>query len=289
MANLLRTAISKSARLDLRLAARLASISGDATQLRQVVMNPITNASDAIGERSGVITIETGMMQATRADLASAYAAAVDPGEYVYLEVRDTGCGMDTETQQRIFDPFFTTKFSGRGLGLAAVVRIVRGHTGAVTIQSAPRKGTTFRVLFPACAAEAVPLSRPSSPASARRQARVLIVDDEPAVRAIARERLTRAGFTVVVAADGQEALAHVRAEGAAIDAVLMDMTMPGLSGIDTLRAIHELRFLPVVLTSGYTEQEAAGRYANEQLAGFIQKPFKPAALVEKLNAAIAS
>jgi len=192
MANLLRTAISKSARLDLRLAARLASISGDATQLRQVVMNPITNASDAIGERSGVITIETGMMQATRADLASAYAAAVDPGEYVYLEVRDTGCGMDTETQQRIFDPFFTTKFSGRGLGLAAVVGIVRGHTGAVTIQSAPRKGTTFRVLFPACAAEAVPLSRPSSPARARRQARVLIVDDEPAVRAIARETLTR-------------------------------------------------------------------------------------------------
>jgi two-component system, cell cycle sensor histidine kinase and response regulator CckA len=192
MANLLRTAISKSARLDLRLAARLASISGDATQLRQVVMNPITNASDAIGERSGVITIETGMMQATRADLASAYAAAVDPGEYVYLEVRDTGCGMDAETQQRIFDPFFTTKFSGRGLGLAAVVGIVRGHTGAVTIQSAPRKGTTFRVLFPACAAEAVPLSRPSSPARARRQARVLIVDDEPAVRAIARETLTR-------------------------------------------------------------------------------------------------
>ena len=192
MANLLRTAISKSARLDLRLAARLASISGDATQLRQVVMNLITNASDAIGERSGVITIETGMMQATRADLASAYAAAVDPGEYVYLEVRDTGCGMDAETQQRIFDPFFTTKFSGRGLGLAAVVGIVRGHTGAVTIQSAPRKGTTFRVLFPACAAEAVPLSRPSSPARARRQARVLIVDDEPAVRAIARETLTR-------------------------------------------------------------------------------------------------
>ena len=251
MANLLRTAISKSARLDLRLSERLASISGDATQLRQVVMNLITNASDAIGERSGVITIETGMMQATRADLASAYAAAVDPGEYVYLEVRDTGCGMDAETQQRIFDPFFTTKFSGRGLGLAAVLSIVRGHKGAVTIQSAPGKGTTFRVLFLACAAEAVPLSGPSSPASARREARVLIVDDEPAVRAIARETLTRAGFTVVVAADGHEALAHVRAEGAAIDAVLMDMTMPGLSGIDTLRAIHELRFLPVVLTSG--------------------------------------
>jgi len=289
MANLLRTAISKSARLDLRLAARLASISGDATQLRQVVMNPITNASDAIGERSGVITIETGMMQATRADLASAYAAAVDPGEYVYLEVRDTGCGMDTETQQRIFDPFFTTKFSGRGLGLAAVVGIVRGHTGAVTIQSAPRKGTTFRVLFPACAAEAVPLSRPSSPARARRQARVLIVDDEPAVRAIARETLTRAGFTVMVAADGQDALAPRQGRGRGDRRGVDGHDHARPERHDTLRAIHELRFLPVVLTSGYTEQEAAGRYANEQLAGFIQKPFKPTALVEKLNAAIAS
>ena len=171
MANLLRTAISKSARLDLRLAARLASISGDATQLRQVVMNPITNASDAIGERSGVITIETGMMQATRADLASAYAAAVDPGEYVYLEVRDTGCGMDTETQQRIFDPFFTTKFSGRGLGLAAVVGIVRGHTGAVTIQRhhVPRALPGVRSRGSAAIAALVAGARASSGARADR------------------------------------------------------------------------------------------------------------------------
>jgi len=252
-------------------------------------MNLITNASDAVGDRSGTITIETGVMQATREYLADAYAAAVEPGEYVYLEVRDTGCGMDEQTRQRIFDPFFTTKFTGRGLGLAAVLGIVRGHRGAIRIQSAPGRGTTFRVLFPA--STAVMSATQSRPAlvKARRHAKVLVVDDEPSVRAVARETLTRAGFTVVVAADGPEAIQHVKAEGKAIDAVLMDMTMPGMSGIEALRAIQDLISIPVVLTSGYTEQEAADRCANERFAGFIQKPFKPSALVAKVNEAIAS
>ena len=291
MANLLQTAISKSARLELRLAGDLPAIQADCAQLRQVVMNLITNASDAIGERSGTIIVTTGRVDATRAYLAEAYvASSAEPGEYVFIEVHDDGCGMDAETRDRIFEPFFTTKFTGRGLGLAAVLGIVRGHHGAMHLDSAAGRGTTFRVLFPVCSSAAAAAPVRSRGAEASKQARILVVDDEAGVRAIARETLTRAGFTVVVAEDGAAALDHFSADGTAIDAVLLDMTMPGLSGIETLRAIRTMvRNLPVVLTSGYSEQDAAARCNGEVIAGFIQKPFGPSALVAKINDALAA
>ena len=197
--------------------------------------------TDAMGEREGTITLRTGMMRASRDWLADPRVAlSRDPGDYVYVEVRDEGCGMDAATRARIFEPFFTTKFAGRGLGLAAVLGIVRGHRGALRIDTEPGRGTAFHVLFPASAAVA---DAPGGPTPARlrarRQARVLVVDDEPSVLAIARETLTRAGFTVVTASNGSQALDQVRAGDPPIDAVLLDMTMPGMSGVETLRGIH--------------------------------------------------
>jgi len=290
MSNLLETAISKSARLDLRLAGSLPAVAADGAQLRQVVMNLITNASDAVGERVGTITVTTGTLHATREYLAEAFAhASTEPGEYVYLDVCDTGCGMDGPTIERIFDPFFTTKRTGRGLGLAAVLGIVRGHGGAVRLQSAPGRGTSFRVLFPACHGAAVRPAAPPGRLRARKSACVLVVDDEPSVRAIAREALLRAGFRVIVAASGLEAVERMKVDGAGIDAALVDMTMPGMSGVETMRALRAVaRDLPVVLTSGYSEEEAVTRCGGDAAAGFIQKPFVPAILVEKLNDAVA-
>ena len=290
MSNLLETAISKGAKLDLQLADPLPAMLADRTQIRQVVMNLITNASDAIGAGVGTIAVTTGTMVATREYLAQAYTSgSIEAGEYVFLEVRDTGCGMDAETQQRIFDPFFTTKFSGRGLGLAAVLGIVRGHRGVVRIQSAPGTGTTFRILFPASrGVVARPAVKPGL-VGARKQARVLVVDDEPSVRAIAREALSRAGFTVLLAEDGPDAVARVKDDQRSIDAVLMDMTMPGMNGVEAMRAMRELvPGLPVVLTSGYSEQEAQERCGDDPFTGFIQKPFAPSALVAKINDAVA-
>jgi PAS domain S-box-containing protein len=290
MSNLLGTAIRKGARLDLRLADSLPAMSADPTQIRQVVMNLITNASDAIGAGVGTITVTTGTMNATCEYLAEAYTSAPwEAGEYVFLEVRDTGCGMDAETQQRIFDPFFTTKASGRGLGLAAVLGIVRGHRGVVRLESAPGEGTTFRILFPATGAAVARPSAAANEVAARRQARVLVVDDEPSVRAIARESLARAGFSVLVAEDGPGAVARIRSQDQSIDAVLMDMTMPGMDGVEAMRAMRELvPDLPIILTSGYSEQEAQERCAGAVFTGFIQKPFAPSALVAKMNEVVA-
>ena len=290
MSNLLGTAISKGAQLDLHLAESLPAMSADRTQIRQVVMNLITNASDAIGAGVGTITVTTGTMAATREYLAQAYTSgSSEAGEYVFLEVRDTGCGMDADTQQRIFDPFFTTKFSGRGLGLAAVLGIVRGHRGVVRLESAPGKGTTFRILFPASGGVAAHAQPAAAPVGARKQARVLVVDDEPSVRAIAREALTRAGFNVFVAEDGAGAVERLKDEEHSIDAVLMDMTMPGMTGVEAMRAMRQLvPGLPVVLTSGYSEQEAQERCAGDTFTAFIQKPFAPSALVAKINEAVA-
>jgi PAS domain S-box-containing protein len=288
MSNLLQTAINKNARLDLVLADNVPAISADGAQVRQVVMNLITNASDALDGESGVILVRTGVMSASRAYLAETYVSSAEPGDYVYLEVSDTGCGMDQATRERIFEPFFTTKVTGRGLGLAAVLGIIRGHNGAVRIDSTPGEGTTFRVLFPSSAKTVSATPKPESHVRTRRNARILVVDDEPSVRGIARDALTRAGFAVAVAANGEEALQRLRSEGAAINAVLLDMTMPGLDGVATLRAIHKIvEQMPVVLTSGYSEEDAAARCDGEKLAGFIQKPFAPSALINKIDRAL--
>jgi PAS domain S-box-containing protein len=289
MTHLLRTAVAKNAEIVLDLEQNLPAFDGEPAQVRQVVMNLITNASDAIGNASGTITVRTGRMRVTRDYVADAWVGSdVAEGEFVFAEVSDTGCGMDKATLARIFDPFFTTKFTGRGLGLAAVLGIVRGHHGAIKITSESGLGTTFRVLLPATHRPVAPVTLPvQAPTMRAAGARVLVVDDEAGVRTIARESLKRAGFTVTTVNDGAEAVDLLR-DDRGFDVVLLDMTMPRMNGLEAFRIIKEGQpDLPIVLTSGYSAQEAVGRFGADGVAGFIQKPFVPSALVKAMLDAI--
>jgi len=295
-ADLLRVSIPRHVTLDLHLDPALPPILADATQIRQVVMNLLTNASEAIGDSPGTITLVTGSVHADRQYLAGAFVDEDLPeGDYVFLDVSDTGCGMDAETQAKIFDPFFSTKFSGRGLGLAAVLGIVRGHCGAIRVYSEPGHGTAVKVLFPAAVeqgthepAAAAEDAAPGPVEDFRGSGTVLVIDDEPSVRDVARAILEKAGFEVLVAASGREGLERFRACADRIVAVLLDMTMPDLAGEEVFAELRSIRpDVPVILSSGYNEQDATRRFAPAGLAGFIQKPYLPADLLSKVRAAL--
>jgi PAS domain S-box-containing protein len=290
MTHLLRISIAKGVVLKYNFAPDLPSVEADATQMRQVVMNLVINASDAIGDRSGVITVNTGVMRADRAYLTETYLAPDLPeGDYVYLEVSDTGSGIDQAARERIFEPFFTTKFTGRGLGLAAVLGIVRGHSGAIKIYSEPGRGSTFKVLLPCVNAPAEP-EQPIVQAGDdwTGAGTILIVDDEETVRAVTARAVERLGFNVLFASDGLEGVETYRAHADEIVCVLLDMTMPRLNGEDAFREIRRIRpDARVILMSGYNEQEATNRFAGKGLAGFLQKPYQLAVLRDALRTAL--
>ncbi len=285
---LLQVSISKRVTLRHDLEGDLPAVIADVTQLRQIIMNLVINAADAIGERSGGVHVATGVMQADRAYLDQTYLSpAIEPGTYVYLEVRDNGCGMTPETMARIFEPFFSTKFTGRGLGLAAVLGIVRGHGGAIRVDSEPDRGTTFRLLLPAALGRALPAATPSAPPapSWRGQGTILVVDDEENVRAVTARILEALGFTAVLAVDGEDALNIIARRSGTFVAVLLDLTMPRMDGAEAFARLQRFRpGLPVLLMSGYTEQEAVGRFTGTGFAGFIQKPFHMQELRERLQ-----
>jgi two-component system cell cycle sensor histidine kinase/response regulator CckA len=288
--DLLRLAISKKAALVCHLAEGLPAIEADPTQIRQVVMNLVTNASDALGVESGTLTLTTGTQECDSAYLTDSYLKEErPPGRYVFVDVEDTGHGMSAETQKRIFDPFFSTHVTGRGLGLAAVLGIVRGHHGVLKIHSVLGRGTKFRVLFPSSAKI---IERPAAPPQIdpnwRSQETVLIADDEKVVREFAGAVLENAGIKVLTAADGEVALELYREHADEIAAVLLDMTMPKLSGEETLRAMRQVRGeVSVVLSSGYSEQEVTRRFTELGLVGFIQKPYLPQELLAKIREAL--
>jgi PAS domain S-box-containing protein len=292
MIELLHTSISKKALLDWGLSEGLPLIEGDASQIRQVLMNLITNASEALGDHSGVITLRTGVMAADRSYLERAYLGdEAKEGEYVYLEVSDTGCGMTEDIRQKIFDPFFSTKFTGRGLGLAAVLGIVRGHKGVLTVDSEPGHGATFRLLFPG--SEAIPAEqKPDRDRVAEMPLAtgILVVDDEEDVLYIAKKALSARGFDVLTASDGREAVEIYRRNRDRISLVILDLTMPRMSGEEAFREMRRLRGdVRVLLSSGYSEQEATDRFRGDSPVGFIQKPYRPARLIEKVGEVLRS
>jgi two-component system cell cycle sensor histidine kinase/response regulator CckA len=288
MTQLLSVSISKKVELRFELAARLPAVRGDATQLRQVVMNLITNASEAIGDQSGVITLSTGVTDCDERCLESVAGGGrrLAIGRYVFLEVTDTGHGMDSETLSRIFDPFFTTKFTGRGLGLAAVLGIVRGHQGGVRVQSEPGKGTSFRMLLPVGDSASEKLRRPTpSPENWRGRGWVLLVDDEEMIRGVARRMLEKSGFSVITAADGFAAIEMFKKHRERIRLVLLDMTMPRMDGESCLRELRQIDpGVRVIMTSGFNEQDIVGRFVGEGPAGFVQKPFTRGELLPKIR-----
>jgi len=278
---LIDTSVPKSVRLQVDLAADLPWIEADASQIEQIVMNLVINGGEAIGKEGGTLRVSTGAT-----DLAE--EAEGKAGKYVYMEVQDSGIGMSEATQASMFDPFFTTKFTGRGLGLAAVSGIVRGHRGRMELDSAPGKGTTFRVFFPAVEAPVLTVDKAPPTGVSRGTGTILVVDDESAVRKLARVILEQQGYTVLVAADGRQGVDLFRDNAAGIVAVLLDMTMPIMSGKEAFRLIREIRpDVPVIVSTGYTELVAIEQFGPGAAIGFVQKPYTVAKLVEKIKAAI--
>lgn len=286
MTHLLRVSIRKGAILRYNLSPGLAPVEADATQVRQVFMNLVINASDAIGDRSGVITISTGMMHANREYLSEAYLPPdLKEGDYVFLEVSDTGQGMSPDVRERIFDPFFTTKFTGRGLGLAVVLGVVRGHRGAIKVYSEPGHGSTFKVLFPPSKVEMTHLLRAVQPARWTASGLVLVVDDDETVRTVTTRALHAVGLTVMTADDGWEAVEVFRQHKDDIRLVLMDLTMPRMGGEEAFREMRRIRpDAPIVIMSGYNEQETSQRFLGKGTLGFLQKPYDVGTLREMVR-----
>ncbi|TLS74187.1 response regulator [Mariprofundus erugo] len=278
MASLLAVNIGKQVHVEYELDENLPNILGDVVQIQQVMMNLITNANEAIGDENGVITIRSGCLHADQDDLDRLeYSQNTIPGDYVYFEVSDNGCGMDQATRERLFDPFFTTKFTGRGLGMSAVLGIIQSHLGALTLESVPGEGTTFRVLFPVTEVlqQAPALSGSEDSPSRAAGHTVLVTDDDEVVREMTVSVLNYFGFQGVAAENGKAALDILAGEdGERINLVLLDVMMPGMDGVDTFRAIRKIRDIPIVLVSGYNTSDMLARFDGLQPSGFIQKPF---------------
>jgi signal transduction histidine kinase/CheY-like chemotaxis protein len=281
MANLLKGVVSKKAMVELNLEA--ATIEGGPTQLRQVIMNLIINASDALEGNVGSIRVRTKTMHANVEDLMSPYLPDELPaGDYACLEVIDSGCGMKEETQTRIFDPFFTTKFAGRGLGLAAVLGIVRAHRGTIRVDSTLGQGTRFKILFPCTTDVAEAPSEIERGAVPRHgKGTVLVIDDERIINLFAQRVLENAGYHVLTAEDGREGLNVFLKHSNEIVAVLLDLTMPRTDGVEVLRELRTIApIIPVLMMSGFSEQEISVRCMGTGANAFIQKPFTPRSLI---------
>jgi PAS domain S-box-containing protein len=288
MVHLLGSSISKKARIRLDLHPQLPPMEADPAQIQQVVMNLVINASEAMGEQPGVITLSTRPVELNQITIDTSYEGQpVRPGPHVGLEVADDGCGMPPEVLKRIFDPFFTTKFTGRGLGLAAIHGIVRGHQGGIRVTSEPGIGSSFKLLFPAARGQAAPVA-PDPPLPRRADGpwgTVLVVDDEDEMRSVVVRALGRAGFQVLQARDGLEALSLHQEHRDRIRLIIMDLTMPNMDGEEACRELRRRgAAVPVVLCSGFNETEALRRFDGLDLAGFLQKPFGLGALVERVR-----
>ena len=288
MTSILEVSISKNAVLNYNLANDLPAIEGDMTQIQQIIMNLIINASEALGDKIGAIYITTGLVECDRKYLHNENLLNdLKEGRYVYMEISDTGCGMKESDISKIFDPFFSTKFTGRGLGLAAVQGIIRSHKGGIKVYSEPGKGSTFKVYFPALETRAVPapVEEVAEETSFKGHSTILLVDDEEPIRELGSLILASMGFKVLTAADGVEALEVFRKQKNEIICVLLDLTMPRMDGDETLQQLRLIDAkIPVLISSGYNEQEVVQRFTGKDTSGFIQKPYTISNLTGKLK-----
>ncbi len=291
MADLMGASVSERCRLELELSPRT-PVEGDATQLRQVALNLVTNASEALAGGDGTVRVRTGRTEQDAATLAgTAGTESPAPGPYVFLEVSDDGSGMDAATRERIFEPFFTTRFSGRGLGLAAVLGIVRAHRGVVHVRSELGRGTSIRVLLPEAhaiatrAGDAGPMG-----ADDRRRGTVLVVDDQDSILELAQIVLERAGHRVITAIGGRAGIERFRSRGHEIDVVLLDLAMPDADGEEVLREMQRLRpDVRVIISTGYGSTSMAERMGAFGVAGFVRKPYEPEEVLAQIDGALAS
>jgi PAS domain S-box-containing protein len=289
IADLMRAALPKTVNLQLELANDLPMIQADGSQLQQVIMNLLLNAAEAIGHQPGTVVARTELRPRLANELDAAFIGhPLTPGQYVCLEVADTGCGMSTDTLARIFDPFFSTKAKGRGLGLSALLGIVRSHHGAVRVTSTVGRGTTFTILFPpAVGTIRRPVSRlqcTTLPVSST----VLVVDDEEDIREVVQTILESRGARVLTASDGVSGIELFRRHADEINVVLLDMTMPGMGGETVLQRILDIRpDARVILSSGYSEQEALAHLDGHRMAGFVPKPYTAQALIDSIGSAL--
>ena len=291
MPHLLEVSISKRVQLIYQLEPGLPLLEADGAQIQQVIMNLVTNASESIGDRDGTIRLVTGMeyLDAPEEQVES-HGWSLAPGLYITLEVTDTGCGMSAETRKRLFDPFFTTKFSGRGLGLSAMLGILKGHNAGIRIHSRVGEGSSFKLFFPASGTVELAehglqeASIPAAPAGS-----ILLVDDEPDILEATADLLTALDYTVILARDGQEALEQVQARAEDIALVLMDLTMPRMDGREAFHAMRFLRpELKIILCSGFNEADVAKDFPQVSLAGFLQKPYTFQMLKDVIHQALA-
>ncbi|HYR86862.1 MAG TPA: response regulator, partial [Terriglobia bacterium] len=288
--HLVQTSIPRTVHLRLQLAENLPAVEGDVAQLQQVIMNLVINGAEAIGDgRTGSVTVTTCLQQIDQIYIQQTFTPEeISPGAYIVLEVTDTGCGMDEATVSRIFEPFFTTKFTGRGLGLAAAIGIVRRHKGTLKVYSVPAQGSSFKILIPASTREAAdsPLKRTvQSPGGTET---ILVIDDEEVVQRAARSTLERLGYTVILAEDGAKGIQRCRESGARISLVLLDLTMPGMPGEEVLERLEAMRpDLPVILSSGFNQMEVTRRLSGKGPASFLQKPYTARQLAEQVRSVL--
>jgi len=293
VSTLIRASISKKITLVMDVPDECPAIEGDRTQLQQLVMNLVINGGEAIGDEAGALTVRLRTEHFTeRRERTRTEGFPIFPGEYVRIDVIDSGSGMDGETRDRIFEPFFTTKFLGRGLGLSAALGIVRGHRGAIGVRSDPGRGTTFTVLLPVM----------RDPRRAPRHSQevypdydhqgvgtILVVDDEPAVRDLAQSILQEAGYTVELAEDGVRAVERLPVLGESVSLVLLDLTMPRLGGAETALELRRiLPNVPIVAMSGYGDIEVMERFSGAQIDDYLPKPFSPEQLTAKVRDVLA-
>ena len=294
MTELLKVSTPKNVRVTYQLAHRLPLIDGDTVQIRQIVLNLLTNAAEAIGgQRVGSVVVRTDACTLDADAVETSFPGqSLEPDEFVRLEVSDDGSGMSTETISKIFDPFFTTKFAGRGLGLAALRGIVLGHRGGIRIVSQEGEGTVFTLIFPARGRSDEASRRPTSrdqPGSRMGHTKVLLVDDEEGLRTLMAIALEDAGCTVFQAADGEDGMAQFRRHADELDVVVLDLTMPRMGGDEVFRRIRASHpQMHVILCSGYTEEDISRQFDGLGLSGFIEKPFAPSELIEKIGTVLA-